>query len=60
MQGDADPGYGSTSKMMAEAALCLAALPREGGGCFTPASLLGEPLLATLEKHAGLTFRLEE
>ncbi len=60
VKGDADPGYGSTSKMMAEAALCLAALPREQGGCFTTASLLGEPLVAALQAHAGLTFRLEE
>ncbi len=60
VQGDADPGYGSTSKMMAEAALCLAKLPRESGGCFTPASLLAEPLLPALQEHAGLRFRLEE
>lgn len=60
VQGDADPGYGSTSKMMAEAALCLAALPRSKGGCFTPAALLGEPLVSALQEHAGLTFRLED
>ena len=59
VQGDADPGYGSTSKMMAEAALCLAALPREKGGCFTPAALLGDALIAALQQHAGLTFQIE-
>ena len=60
VQGDADPGYGSTSKMMAEAALCLEALPREKGGCYTPAALLGEPLVKALQEHAGLTFQIEE
>ncbi|MEL7028281.1 MAG: hypothetical protein AAGL49_03525, partial [Pseudomonadota bacterium] len=39
VQGDKDPGYGSTSKMIAEAALCLTdeakALP---GGIYTPAA----------------------
>lgn len=58
--GDADPGYGSTSKMMAEAALSLADLPRAKGGFYTPAALLAEPLLAALQAHAGLTFRLED
>ena len=58
--GDADPGYGSTSKMMAEAALCLSALPRAKGGFFTSASLLAEQLLPALQEHAGLTFQIEE
>ena len=57
--GDADPGYGSTSKMMAETALCLAALPRETGGCFTSAALMPESLIAALQAHAGITFRME-
>ncbi len=57
--GDADPGYGSTSKMMAEAALCLTALPRAKGGFFTPAALMAEPLLGALKAHAGLEFRME-
>ncbi|MCB1323202.1 MAG: saccharopine dehydrogenase, partial [Leptospiraceae bacterium] len=58
--GDADPGYGSTSKMMAETALCLADLPRAAGGCFTGAALMPEQLIAALQAHAGLTFQLED
>jgi short subunit dehydrogenase-like uncharacterized protein len=59
--GDRDPGYGSTAKMLGESAACLAldelAAP---GGFHTPASAMGEPLLARLEAHAGLTFTIEE
>ena len=38
-----DPGYGETSKMLAEAALCLAFddVPAPGGGQWTPALALG-------------------
>lgn len=57
--GDADPGYGSTSKIMAETAMCLIALPRVKGGCFTAASLMPEQLVKVLPQHAGLTFKLE-
>ncbi|WP_395646016.1 saccharopine dehydrogenase family protein [Terricaulis sp.] len=59
--GDKDPGYASTSKMITEAALCLAETPRETtpGGVWTPFSAMGAPLIARLEKNAGLTFRVE-
>jgi short subunit dehydrogenase-like uncharacterized protein len=58
--GDRDPGYGSTAKMLGESALCLAKDPLTvGGGFWTPASALGEPLLARLRDHAGLTFSIE-
>jgi len=59
--GDKDPGYGSTGKMLAQAALCLAndVSPEEkGGGFWTPASIFGNKLIARLEAHAGLTFEL--
>ncbi len=60
VNGDRDPGYGSTSKMLAESAVCLA---RDslglGGGIWTPASAMGEALLMRLPK-AGVTFRLED
>lgn len=58
--GDRDPGYGSTSKMLGEAAVALATLGRDHppGGFWTPASLLGENLLDRLRQHAGLTFEL--
>ncbi len=52
-----DPGYGSTSRMLAEAAVCLARDPLTvGGGFWTPASALGQHLLTRLVDNAGLTF----
>ena len=43
-----------------EAAVCLAKDDLSaGGGFWTPASAMGEPLLERLRKHAGLTFELE-
>jgi short subunit dehydrogenase-like uncharacterized protein len=58
--GDRDPGYGSTAKMLGEAAVCLAKDDlAAGGGFWTPASAMGEPLLERLRKHAGLTFEIE-
>lgn len=59
VRGDRDPGYGSTAKMLGESAVCLArdALAT-GGGFWTPASCMGEPLLARLRAHAGVTFTL--
>jgi len=55
--GDMDPGYGSTSKMLAESAVCLAIdqIP-ETYGVLTPSTALGEPLLKRLQENAGLTF----
>lgn len=54
--GDRDPGYGSTSKMIAETALCL--LETEGeGAVWTPGALLGGKLRDRLEANAGLSFR---
>ncbi|MFL9841021.1 saccharopine dehydrogenase NADP-binding domain-containing protein [Sphingomonas sp. ST-64] len=54
--GDRDPGYGSTSKMIAEAALCLIRDVEGAGGVWTPGALMAEPLKARLEANAGLTF----
>jgi short subunit dehydrogenase-like uncharacterized protein len=59
--GDRDPGYGSTAKMLGESAACLALDELSApGGFHTPASAMGEPLLARLEAHAGLTFSIED
>jgi short subunit dehydrogenase-like uncharacterized protein len=59
VSGNHDPGYGETSIMLAEAALCLAedtlATP---GGVLTPASSMGMTLVDRLRK-AGMTFRVE-
>jgi short subunit dehydrogenase-like uncharacterized protein len=57
--GDQDPGYGSTSKMLSECAVCLAKDDIEvGGGVWTPASAMGGLLLDRLTKNAGLTFEI--
>lgn len=58
--GDKDPGYGSTSKMIAQAALCLARdvdRSQTPGGIWTPAAAMGQPLIARLQAHAGLAFK---
>ena len=55
--GDMDPGYGSTSKMIAESALCLIQDCGDlSGGMYTPAPAMGEKLIKRLTKNAGLTF----
>jgi short subunit dehydrogenase-like uncharacterized protein len=59
VKGDRDPGYGSTSKMIAETALCLVRDVAGEGGIWTPGALMAEPLVARLEAHAGLTFAVE-
>jgi short subunit dehydrogenase-like uncharacterized protein len=57
--GDRDPGYGSTSKMIAESALALLELPDAVAGVSTPGGIMAAPLLARLVEHAGLTFTIE-
>jgi short subunit dehydrogenase-like uncharacterized protein len=59
VKGDRDPGYGPTSKMISEAALCLAREALEQGGFWTPGALMGDALVKRLVEHAGLTFELE-
>ncbi|TNE40044.1 MAG: saccharopine dehydrogenase [Alphaproteobacteria bacterium] len=58
--GDKDPGYGSTSKMISEAAICLikdrADVP---GGIYTTAPAMGAALRQRLIDHAGLTFTVD-
>lgn len=61
VRGKRDPGYGATSRMLTEAALCLAlereALPQRFG-ILTPASALGEVLLKRLV-NADVTFEVD-
>ncbi len=53
--GDRDPGYGSTAKMLSQAAICLAKdVPDLPGGFWTPASALNQHLIERLDKHAGV------
>jgi short subunit dehydrogenase-like uncharacterized protein len=59
VRGDRDPGYGSTSKMLAETGIAL--LSNKGkGGIWTPGALLGEALIERLAANAGLSFQIEE
>ena len=58
--GDMDPGYGSTSKMLAESAICLAKDElKDSYGVLTPSTSMGESLLTRLKENAGLNFKLE-
>ncbi|MEM1440070.1 MAG: saccharopine dehydrogenase NADP-binding domain-containing protein [Pseudomonadota bacterium] len=62
--GDRDPGYGSTSRMLGEAAVCLARSaprgPGERGGFSTPAAAMGDALIERLQRNAGVTFEVDE
>ena len=61
VSGDMDPGYGSTSKMIAESAICLVDDCSElSGGIYTPAPAMGEKLITRLQASAGLTFKIED
>jgi short subunit dehydrogenase-like uncharacterized protein len=58
--GDMDPGYGSTSKMISESALCLIHdCPDLAGGIYTSAPAMGDKLIKRLVDRAGLTFSIE-
>jgi short subunit dehydrogenase-like uncharacterized protein len=60
VKGDRDPGYGSTSKIISECAVCLV---REAsdvpGGFWTPGAAMQGKLIKRLVDHAGLTFAVE-
>jgi saccharopine dehydrogenase (NAD+, L-glutamate forming) len=61
--GDRDPGYGSTAKMLAQAGICLAQdITGESvaGGFLTPATAMGDALIARLSAHAGVKFEIRE
>jgi short subunit dehydrogenase-like uncharacterized protein len=60
VKGDRDPGYGSTSKMISECAICLLRdVPDVKGGIWTPGAAMGDRLIKRLTDHAGLTFAVE-
>jgi short subunit dehydrogenase-like uncharacterized protein len=62
VRGDRDPGYGSTSKMISESALCLVKdvdRTETGGGVWTPGAAMGLKLVSRLQARAGLTFVIE-
>jgi len=60
VRGDRDPGYGSTSKMISESAICLIKDATDvPGGVWTPGAAMGNRLIKRLVDNAGLTFALE-
>ena len=59
VKGDKDPGYGSTSKIIAETAICLVNAPDVPGGIWVPGAALGNRLIERLQKNAGLSFEVE-
>jgi short subunit dehydrogenase-like uncharacterized protein len=58
--GDRDPGYGATSKMLAECAVCLAV---DGlntpAGFLTPSVAMGQKLVDRLSEKAGMSFSIK-
>ncbi len=59
VKGRYDPGYGSTSRMIAETGIALLDCKAEGGVSL-PGALLGEALVQRLQDHAEITFAVEE
>ncbi|MGN6498666.1 MAG: saccharopine dehydrogenase family protein [Tsuneonella sp.] len=58
VKGKYDPGYGSTSRMLAETGIALLSCDKPGG-VGTPGSFLGEALVERLRDHAEMTFAPE-
>ncbi|RQT16355.1 trans-acting enoyl reductase family protein [Burkholderia contaminans] len=63
--GDRDPGYGSTGKMLGQAAISLAldcvgdgVKTGRGGGFWTPATMFDARYIERLVRHAGLRFEV--
>jgi short subunit dehydrogenase-like uncharacterized protein len=59
VKGTKDPGYGSTSMMLAEAALCLLDADDVQPGMWVPGAALQQRLIDCLERHAGMRFNDE-
>lgn len=60
VKGDRDPGYGSTSRMIAEAAICLVRDATDvPGGIWTPGAALQQRLIKRLQDNAVMTFTVE-
>lgn len=58
--GDRDPGYGSTSKMISECAICmLRDVTDVAAGFWTPGAAMQHRLIKRLRENAGLTFAVE-
>ena len=60
VKGEGDPGYSSTSKMIAESALCLLFdCPDLLGGIYTTAPSMGQKLIDRLQKKDVMHFTEE-
>lgn len=59
VKGRYDPGYGSTSRMIAETGIALLSCTADGA-IATPGALLGEALVQRLRDHAEITFGVED
>ena len=59
VKGRYDPGYGSTSRMLAETGIALLSCAADGA-IATPGALLGEALVKRLTEHAEITFAVED
>jgi hypothetical protein len=59
VSGGKDPGYGCTSQMIAETALCLLRSPDVPGGLWTPAAALQARLRDQLLEHTNLALAVE-
>jgi short subunit dehydrogenase-like uncharacterized protein len=61
VKGDRDPGYGSTSKMISECAICLLRDAADvAPGIWTPGAAMGRRLIKRLEENAGIKFSVEQ
>jgi short subunit dehydrogenase-like uncharacterized protein len=59
--GDRDPGYGSTSKMISECAICMLRDATDvAAGFWTPGAAMQHKLIKRLVENAGLTFAVEK
>jgi short subunit dehydrogenase-like uncharacterized protein len=59
--GDRDPGYGSTSKMISECAICMLRDTTDvAAGFWTPGAAMQHKLIKRLQENAGLTFAVEK
>jgi len=59
VKGRYDPGYGSTSRMLAETGIALLSCTAPGA-IATPGALLGEALVERLRAHAEISFAVED
>ena len=59
VKGKYDPGYGSTSRMLAETGIALLSCDKPGG-IGTPGYFLGEALVERLREHAEISFAVED